>query len=182
MFPIHLTSSLLYLQLMIIIIMGVSGSGKTTLGQQLATDLGWLYADGDSFHSTKNITKMNIGIALTDEDRSVWLTLISQYIKKHIKEKQNTIISCSALKQQYRQQLQPDSEQVKFVYLQGSQALIKQRLQSRTDHFMSDELLASQFADLEEPEHALIIDITHSPDQISAIIQQSFCLSPDKTQ
>ena len=80
--------SLLYLQLMIIIIMGVSGSGKTTLGQQLATDLGWLYADGDSFHSTKNITKMNRGIALTDEDRSVWLALISKYIKEHIEAKQ----------------------------------------------------------------------------------------------
>ena len=167
---------------MIIIIMGVSGSGKTTVGQQLATDLGWLYADGDDFHSSKNIAKMSSGIPLTDEDRSVWLTLISQYIKEQIKSKQNAVISCSALKQQYRRQLQLDPELITFVYLKGSEALIKKRLQSRSDHFMNAELLASQFEALEEPEHALLVDIIHSPNQISATIQESFGLSPKKTE
>lgn len=167
---------------MIIIIMGVSGSGKTTVGQQLATDLGWLYADGDDFHSSKNIAKMSSGIPLTDEDRSVWLTLISQYIKEQIKSKQNAVISCSALKQQYRRQLQLAPELITFVYLKGSEALIKKRLQSRSDHFMNAELLASQFEALEEPEHALLVDIIHSPNQISATIQESFGLSPKKTE
>ena len=162
--------------------MGVSGSGKTTVGQQLATDQGWLYADGDHFHSSENIAKMSNGIPLVDEDRSTWLTRISQYIKEHIKSKQNIVISCSALKQQYRRQLQLDPERIKFVYLKGSEALIKKRLQSRSDHFMSAELLASQFDALEEPEHAMIIDITHSPDQISAAIQKSLCLSSEKTE
>ena len=100
---------------MVIIIMGVSGSGKTTVGLQLATDLDWLYADGDDFHSSENIAKMSNGIPLADEDRSVWLTLISQYIKEHIKSNQNTVISCSALKQQYRKQLQLAPDLIKFV-------------------------------------------------------------------
>jgi len=156
--------------------MGVSGSGKTTVGQQLATDLGWLYADGDDFHNTENIAKMSSGIALTDDDRSIWLTLISKYIKEHIKAQKSTVISCSALKQQYRKQLQFNPELIKFVYLQGTEALIQKRLQARSGHFMNAELLASQFEALEKPEHALIIDITQSPEQISTAIQVSFGL------
>ena len=167
---------------MIIIIMGVSGSGKTTVGQQLAADLGWLYADGDDFHNTKNIAKMRKGIALTDKNRSAWLSLISQYIKEQIKSKKNGVISCSALKQQYQKQLQFNSEQVKFVYLQGSEALIHKRLESRSGHFMNIELLASQFEALEQPEQALIIDIIQSPEQISAAIQVSFGLLTEKTE
>jgi gluconate kinase len=41
---------------------------------------------------------------------------------------------------------------------------------------MNAELLASQFEALEKPEHALIIDITQSPEQISTAIQVSFGL------
>jgi len=162
--------------------MGVSGSGKTTVGQQLAADLGWLYADGDDFHSAENIAKMRSGIPLTDEDRSGWLVLVSEYIKEHIISEQNAVIACSALKQQYRRQLQLDPELIKFVYLKGSEALLKERLQARSGHFMKTELLVSQFAALEEPEHALIVDITHPPAHISAAIQKSFHLSPEKTK
>ena len=163
---------------MIIIIMGVSGSGKTTVGKQLATDLSWLYADGDDFHNTENIAKMCNGIALTDDDRSIWLTLISQYIKEHIQANKNAVISCSALKQQYRKYLQFNPELIKFVYLHGSEDLIQKRFQSRLGHFMNAELLAAQFETLEKPEHALIIDITQSPEQISVAIQISFGLEP----
>lgn len=157
--------------------MGVSGSGKTTVGQQLATDLNWVYSDGDDFHSVNNITKMSHGVPLTDDDRSIWLALIGQYIKKQIESGYHAVISCSALKQEYRSQLQFDSGLIKLVYLKGSEALIKKRLLSRSGHFMKAELLASQFEALEEPEDALIVDITQSPEQISANIQTYFCLA-----
>ncbi|NOR79608.1 MAG: AAA family ATPase [Methyloprofundus sp.] len=167
---------------MVIIIMGVSGSGKTTVGQQLAADLDWIFSDGDDFHIEENIAKMRNGIPLTDEDRSGWLETLSQYIKKYIISEHNAVIACSALKQQYRRKLQLDPKRVKFVYLKGSEALIKKRLQSRSGHFMQAELLESQFSALEEPEQALFVDITHPPKQISATIQDFFCLSPRKTK
>ncbi len=154
--------------------MGISGSGKTTVGQQLADDLGWKYFDGDDFHSVKNIAKMSVGIPLNDDDRSVWLSQISQHIKELIKKRNNAVVSCSALKQEYRRQLQNDSEAVKFVYLKGPKALIKKRLESRSGHFMSVDLINSQFEALEEPEHVLVVDIKQSPKKISNAIQQHF--------
>ena len=158
--------------------MGVSGSGKTTVGQQLAADLSWPYSDGDDFHSLKNIAKMSSGIPLNDEDRSIWLKQISEHIKGLVKTRSNAIISCSALKQQYRRQLQIDPELVKFVYLKGSEALIEKRLRSRAGHFMKAELLASQFESLEEPENAMIVEVKRSPEQISADIQADIGLTP----
>ncbi len=163
---------------MIINLMGVSGSGKTTVGQQLAADLGWSYYDGDDFHSLKNIAKMSSGIPLTDEDRTIWLMQITLHIKKLIKTGENAIISCSALKQQYRRQLQIDSMLVKFVYLKGSRELIKKRLISRAGHYMKVELLESQFESLEEPENAMIVEVKDPPEQISADIQAHFGLTP----
>jgi len=158
--------------------MGVSGSGKTTVGKQLAKDLGWHYSDADDFHSLKNISKMGSGIPLTDNDRSGWLNLIKQFITKHIKSEKNLVISCSALKTQYRTMLQIAPEHIQFVYLKGTQALIERRLSSRKDHFMKATLLASQFQILEEPKNTLTIDITLSAEQISTAIQKSFSLLP----
>jgi gluconokinase len=74
--------------------------------------------------------------------------------------------------------LQIDPELVKFVYLKGSKELIKKRLTSRAGHFMKAELLASQFESLEEPENAMIVEVKHSPEQISTDIQEYFGLSP----
>jgi len=40
---------------MIILVMGVTGSGKTTVGTLLASQLGWTFADADSFHPPANV-------------------------------------------------------------------------------------------------------------------------------
>jgi gluconate kinase len=65
------------------------------------------------------------------------------------------------------------NEKVKFVYLQGSYELIKQRLINRQGHFMSSELLIEQFSTLEEPIDAISIDISNRPEQIVKIIQNA---------
>jgi len=55
---------------------------------------------------------------------------------------------------------------VRLVYLLGSQEMIAGRLAARTGHFMPAELLASQFAALEEPgpeERALVVGIAMPP-------------------
>ena len=160
--------------------MGVSGSGKTTVGQQLADDLGWKYYDGDDFHSLKNIAKMSVGTPLNDDDRSIWLSHIKQHIGKLVENHENAVFSCSALKQQYRRQLQNDSQAIKFVYLKGPRALIKKRLESRAGHFMSVDLITSQFEALEEPENVLVVNIKQSPKKISTVIQKNFGITGNK--
>ena len=58
---------------MIVIVMGVTGAGKTTVGNLLAQQLGWEFADADSFHSPANVEKIRRGIPLSDADRAPWL-------------------------------------------------------------------------------------------------------------
>jgi gluconokinase len=155
---------------MIIVVMGVSGCGKTTVGQQLADRLGWPFFDGDAFHPPANINKMSRGIPLTDEDRWDWLAAIAHRMQELIAANQSGVFACSALKQKYRDQLSIDSN-VRFVYLKGSYDLIWSRMQARTHHYMKPEMLASQFAALEEPRDALALDIARPPEElVEAII------------
>jgi gluconokinase len=154
---------------MLVIVMGVAGSGKSTIGQQLADRLGWPFYDGDDFHPAANIEKMRAGIPLTDEDRSGWLSALADLIAEQLRHNQSAVITCSALKQAYRARLSVD-DRVRFVYLRGNYALIEARLRERTGHYMPPDLLASQFAALEEPQGVLTIDINQLPEQIVAEI------------
>ena len=160
---------------MIIIIMGVAGSGKTTIGSLLARELGWDFYDADDFHSESNRAKMTHGIALTDEDRASWLMSLRELINQNIQRNTQAVLACSALKNSYRNILKV-SEQVKFIYLQGTYEQIKIRLSNRTRHFMSADMLDSQFHTLEEPQNVLTIDITHTPQEIISIIRKGFNL------
>lgn len=164
---------------MIIVVMGVTGSGKTAVGQMLAARLAWTFADGDAFHSAANKEKMHKGIPLTDADRLPWLAAMHDQIAKWVDSKQNAVLSCSALKQSYRRVLW-DGAEVKFVYLKGSYELIAERLRARKGHFADEHILAGQFADLEEPTDAVIIDISATPEEIVAEICRRLQLDPKK--
>ena len=146
---------------MVIVILGVSGSGKTTLGQLLAAELGWPFFDADEFHPPANIEKMSQGIPLTDEDRWPWLDAIRAHIELLAARGENGVVTCSGLKQMYRERLQAAG--VRFVFLKGDYALIEARMKAR-NHFMRPDMLASQFAALEEPTEALVVDVNQSPD------------------
>lgn len=153
----------------IVLVMGVSGSGKTTVGAMLAGQLGWRYAEADAFHPAANIEKMAAGHPLTDEDRRPWLAAIAQWIDIELAAGRPAVVTCSALKRAYREQLRGDRPQVQIVYLQGSRELIATRLQARHGHFFTAAMLDSQFADLEEPtpdEGALIVSIVGTPKEI----------------
>lgn len=154
---------------MIILVMGVSGSGKTTVAQKLAESLGYKFADADDFHPQENINKMQNGIALNDKDRLPWLQKMQDIIKQHLSENKNIVITCSALKESYRQMLLVNHESVKLVYLKGSFELIHKRLKERLNHFMSEKLLKSQFDILEEPLDAIKVDISQS---LEVIVQK----------
>ncbi|MBV9387149.1 MAG: gluconokinase [Chroococcidiopsidaceae cyanobacterium CP_BM_ER_R8_30] len=154
---------------MIILVIGVSGSGKTTVGELLAQSLGWEFRDADEFHPKANIEKMSHGIPLNDADRMPWLQAMQSAIDRCLQEEQNMVLTCSALKEAYRQMLLRDKERVRLVYLKGSFELIKQRLEHRPHHYMKVDMLQSQFDTLEEPQEALTVDITQPPE---AIVQQ----------
>lgn len=151
--------------------MGVSGCGKSTIGKLLANDLNIPFFDGDDFHSKNNIAKMSNGQPLNDDDRQGWLEALNSFVKKQL-TKNNCIIACSALKQKYRSTLSLGFEHyTNWVYLHGNFEKIYRRLSKRTNHFMSLELLKSQFDTLEEPKNALKIDASLTPKQIIETIK-----------
>lgn len=156
---------------MIIVLMGVTGAGKTTVGRLLAEELGWTFYDADDSHSRANVEKMRGGEPLTDEDRIAWLASLEALIRDKLRSGSNIVLACSALKHSYRSRLLIDA-QVRLVYLKATGALSRQRLTERRGHYMNPSLIESQFAILEEPEHAIIVDAASSPQDIVAGIRQ----------
>jgi gluconokinase len=148
------------------IIMGVSGSGKTEVGRSLAQHLGWDFYDADDFHPQANVDKMAAGIPLDDSDRAPWLARLHELISSSLKKDQPGVLACSALKERYRQQLLANNDDVQLVFLKGSYDLIWSRMSARKDHYMKPHMLRSQFETLEEPIHALIVDISRPIDEI----------------
>ena len=143
-----------------LVVMGVSGCGKSAVSQALAERLGWQVRDGDSFHSAANVAKMASGTPLTDDDRWGWLAAIGEWIAA---SQQPVVVSCSALKRSYRDQLRTAAvAPLVFIHLTGRPELIRQRMQSRPDHFMPASLLRSQLdalQPLEPDEVGITVDI-----------------------
>jgi gluconokinase len=162
----------------VIVLMGVSGAGKTTVGQMLATELGWDFADGDNYHSSANVEKMRTGIPLTDADRAPWLDSLRNVIAGWIAAGKNAVLACSALKHSYRDDLCVSSE-VQFVYLKVSTQILHERLHARRGHFMTEKMLDSQLAALEEPgieetkKSVITINADEPPAQVMYEIRES---------
>ena len=157
---------------MIIQVIGVSGCGKTTIAQKLSRALGIPYYDADDFHPQENIDKMSNGESLNDDDRAPWLQALSNNLQQWEKEG-GAVLACSALKEKYRQVLGQNLEQCHWVFLNGSYELILGRMNKRKDHYMSGEMLRSQFEALEVPAYGIHIDIQKSPEEIIATIKSS---------
>ena len=152
---------------MIVLLMGTTGSGKTTVGKILAARLHWTFLDADDFHPKANIDKMHHGIALTDADRLPWLKKIHTELLRQTLSGKNIVLACSALKQSYRDKLSATLN-MRIVYLRGTYHVMRQHLESRHGHFAGEAILAGQFADLEEPHNALVLDVSRSPQQLAA--------------
>ncbi|MUL45624.1 gluconokinase [Mycobacterium sp. CBMA293] len=149
-----------------IVVMGVSGSGKSTVGAALAQRLRVPFADADDFHPPANIAKMSAGHPLNDDDRRPWLEAVGQWLGEH---HDGGVMSCSALKYQYRVQLRGHCPDVRFLHLNGTPEVIGARQASRPGHFMPASLLASQFETLEPlraDEAGVVIDVGQNIDSI----------------
>jgi gluconokinase len=91
------------------------------------------------------------------------------------------VMSCSALKRRYREQLRRHCPDVIFLHLAGSPEVIGRRQASRPGHFMPASLLASQFATLEPlgaDERGVTIDVDQD---IDSIIETYLALSAPRT-
>ncbi|MGM0832938.1 MAG: gluconokinase [Pseudomonadota bacterium] len=152
-----------------ILVMGVSGSGKSHIGQQLAAELGATFIDGDDHHSPANVAKMASGTPLNDDDRRDWLATLADLFAAYKARNESVVIACSGLKKRYRDRLREGDPALSVLYLEGSHALLRQRLETRPGHFFKgDNMLASQLADLEPPssDEAVSVSIALSPREI----------------
>lgn len=156
----------------VLVIMGVSGSGKTTVATLLAERLGWDRQEGDELHPAANVAKMASGQPLTDEDRWPWLDRVAAWIDEHRLARRPGVITCSALKHEYRDRLARPG--VVFVHLAGGRATIADRLDHRVGHYMPASLLTSQFDTLEplaDDEHGIVVDAAQAPeDEVDEIL------------
>ncbi|EPJ49650.1 MAG: hypothetical protein OFPI_23640 [Osedax symbiont Rs2] len=151
------------------IVMGVAGSGKSTVAKLLAARLQAEFLEGDDFHPPANVAQMSNGLALTDADRLPWLVNLNRIIGARNELGRPFVLACSALKKSYRQQLAAGGYPLLFFYLKGTSELITQRMQQRKNHFMSTDLVISQFEALQEPEEeecAVTVSIDGSVEQI----------------
>jgi gluconokinase len=152
---------------LLVVVMGVSGAGKSTVGERLADRLRVPFADADEFHPPANLEKMAAGTPLTDEDRWPWLEAIGRWLGEHAEE--GAVATCSALRRVYRDVLRQRAAGIWFLYLDGNNDVIAQRVSSRPLHFMPASLLQSQFDTLEPPdpdERAVAVDTGQPPDEI----------------
>ncbi|MBB5161366.1 gluconokinase [Mycobacterium sp. AZCC_0083] len=150
-----------------VVVMGVSGSGKSTVGAAVAQRLRVPFADADDFHPAANIAKMTAGEPLNDDDRRPWLQTIGEWLAERCGS--GGVMSCSALKRSYRDQLRQHCPDVEFLHLVGTPEVIGRRQASRPGHFMPPSLLKSQFdtlEPLESDERGVDVDVDQDIDAI----------------
>jgi gluconokinase len=129
--------------------MGVAGCGKSTVAGLLASLLGVVHIEGDDFHPVENLSKMKAGIALTDADRKGWLDTLGRELSA---QAGGAVLSCSALKRDYRDRLRAAVPGLHFVFLDLNAAEAHQRVAARSGtHLFPPSLVESQFATLERP-------------------------------
>lgn len=159
----------------IIVVMGVCGCGKTAVGRALAQRHGWTFLDADDFHPAPNVEKMRGGVPLTDDDRWPWLDRLAGEIGALEARGEVPVLACSALRQAYRDRLTTAGD-VRFVHLKGDRATIAARLDDRDHQYMPASLLDSQFATLEEPAEAIVVDVRLPVEEEIAAIESALDL------
>ncbi|MDO9131809.1 gluconokinase [Hydrogenophaga sp.] len=154
----------------LLVVMGVAGCGKSSLGQLCAKALGVPLLEGDDFHSDGNVAKMRSGTPLSDDDRAAWLDVLATQLQAH---PLGVVLTCSALKQRYRDRLRAAAPGLRFAFLDLTQEQARERVASRPSHLFPVSLVASQFAALEDPRFepgVLHLDAVEPLEQLAASV------------
>lgn len=130
-----------------LVVMGVAGCGKSTLAAAVAGHLRRAWLEGDEFHSAASRRKMAQGEPLTDQDRAGWLASLCEPLRL----RPGLVLTCSALKRAYRDQLRAASPGLRFAFLDIDKAEAARRVSTRGGHFFAASLIDSQFETLEPP-------------------------------
>lgn len=144
-----------------VVVMGVSGTGKSSVAAGLARMLELPWIDADDLHLPEAVARMRAGQPLGDEDRWPWLDRVGQNLADRTAAPRGVVVACSALRRAYRDRLRAASPSLQFVFLDGAAALVRQRLEQRTGHYMPPTLLDSQLQTLERPD-ASEADVWHA--------------------
>jgi gluconokinase len=165
----------------IIVVMGVTGSGKTTVARGISSAMGWLFREGDKFHSPENVAKMAAGVPLDDEDRWPWLKAIGAWIDDRVAAGSSAVVTCSALKRTYRDLLCDGRPEVRFCELDAVESVIAERVAARQGHYMPPSLVPSQLAALEPlapDEPGVHVSTQRTPEQTIAEALSALGLAP----
>lgn len=149
-----------------IVVMGVSGSGKSTIGRALALRMRARFIEGDEYHPPANIAKMSQGTPLNDEDRWPWLETLRGELAESVRRGEPVILSCSALRQAYRDRLGLGLPGITWIYLKGEREALLRNFAKRSDHFMKANMLDSQLRTLEEPVDAIVLPCEGPVDEL----------------
>jgi carbohydrate kinase (thermoresistant glucokinase family) len=152
-----------------VVVMGVSGTGKSSVAAGLAQLFGLPWVDADDLHVPEAVARMRAGLPLSDEDRWPWLDRVGASLADCTAAPRGVVVACSALRRAYRDRLRAASPELQFVFLDGSPALVRQRMEQRTGHYMPPALLDSQLKTLERPD-ASEPDVLHA--DIAVPVQQ----------
>ena len=153
-----------------LVVMGVAGCGKSSLGNAVAQALGWPLIEGDDFHPLANVAKMRAGIPLVDADRSGWLALLGQELQRH---PGGAVLTCSALKKAYRDQLRAALPGLRFVHLELSREEARTRVAQRAGgHYFQAGLVDSQFEALEPPHNETGVRVVDATQSLAALAPQ----------
>lgn len=141
----------------VIVLAGPCGSGKSTVAKQLSAAANVPFIEGDELHSSDAVAQMAAGTPLDDASRGLWLGRLKQRALFCLKELgyDQVFVSCSALKQIYRDQLRElntdaDNVTVVFVDLQVEKDEMVRRMKNRGDHYMKEDMVESQVGIKEE--------------------------------
>lgn len=152
-----------------LVVMGAAGAGKSRIGSGLAAALQVPFIEGDAFHPPENIALMAAGTPLTDADRHGWLLALSRELRDARAAAHGVVLACSALRRRYRDLLRAGDDSVRFIFLTTNADVLRERLASRSGHYMPASLIDSQLEALEPPEadeRAWAYDADTNPDDI----------------
>ncbi|KAM0260073.1 hypothetical protein ACHAQJ_002997 [Trichoderma viride] len=174
---------------MAIVMMGPSGTGKSAIGNKIAQALDVPFIEGDELYSRQDVIKMRSGIILTDEDGLSWLDRINRRATETLADLgyNSVVISCSALKEVYRNQIRhhmvPHKVKVIFIDLQADREVLVRRLRERRDSYMGANLVDSQMDLYEEPSSVEfdVVPVDTESDE-EAVLEQVRWILGDATQ